>query len=251
MVDESERAPTPAPMADDDDDCATQVFRGQMLPPLPPIPESAPKSGVFDAPPSKPPVSMVVERLADAPIARDTLVDPPRSRWQRFKDGAARFSEQFMRDFLGTEPRLSPKLPPVPPLRKREATLVSPGVTPSAERGERMLLEIVLASPQYQHAAIEVARRALAIQEEGGEHYHDFTVHLALSRLRPDEQGRIAITRLRDLLPSLAFARELAPALIRLEEQGVVLLVLDTRGGDPMTEILRSNITHVELRVPV
>jgi hypothetical protein len=60
-----------------------------------------------------------------------------------------------------------------------------------------------------------------------------------------------AFTRLRDILPSLAFARELAPALIRLEEQGVVLLVLDSRGGDPMAEILRSNITHIELRDPV
>jgi hypothetical protein len=114
-----------------------------------------------------------------------------------------------------------------------------------------MLLAVLLSSPQYQHAAIEVARRAISIQEDGGEHYRDFLVQFALSRLRPDAQGRIAITRLRDLLPSLAFGRDLAPALIRLEEQGIVLLILDTRGGDPMTEILRSNITHIELRVPV
>lgn len=251
MVATYDEKPTPVPMGDDDEDCATQVFRGQILPPPPPpIPDAAPKSGVLEAPPSRPPASVVVERSADAAIVRDTIVDPPRSRWQRFKDGAARFGESLLRDFFGTEPRLSPWLPPVPPLRKREATLVSPGVTINAEQGEKMLLAVLLASPQYQRAVIEVAGRALAIRENG-RCYVDFLVHFALSRLRPDEQGRIAITRLRDVLPSLAFARELAPALIRLEEQGFVLLVLDTRGGDPMTEILRSNITHIELRDPV
>ncbi|MDC0748015.1 hypothetical protein [Polyangium mundeleinium] len=40
------------------------------------------------------------------------------------------------------------------------------------------------------------------------------------------------------------------PALIRLEEQGVVTLV-QARTGDPMAEILREGVTHIELRVPV
>jgi hypothetical protein len=213
-----------------------------MLPPPPLVPEPAPRSGIFKAPVSKPAESIVVERPNDASVARDTVVDPPPSRWQRLKDGAARFSESFLRDFFGTEPRLVSKLPPAPPLRTP---------TLEAEQGEKLLLAILTASPQYQHAAIEVARRALVVRHEGAKAYHELIVQFALSRLCPDEHGRIAITRLREVLPSLSFGGEFAPALTRLEEQGVVFLVLDTRDGDPMTELLRSKITHLELREPV
>jgi len=248
----SEERPTPAPMADDEDDCMTEVWRGQLAPAPPPTAEPpAPQSGVVIAPPSNPPESIVIERPSIADARRDTIVDPPPSLWQRFKAGVADFVETAKRDFLGVEPPLTRHLPPVPPLRRREATLVSPGVTQEDEHGERMLLALAIAAPRYQRAAVRVARRALAMHREGGKAYMEFLVHFALSRLRPDENDRIAITRLRDVLPSIAFAGELVPALIRLEEQGAVLLVVDTSDGDPMTALLRQKITHIELREPV
>lgn len=237
--------------SEEEEDCLTEVWHGALPPPPPPNPEPSPKSGVVIAPRSAPPESIVIERPAIADARRDTTVDPRPSLWQRLKAGAADFAESVGRDFFGVEPPITPHLPPVPPLRRREMTLVSPGLTLEDEQGEKMLLALVHASPRYQRAALRVARRALSIEREGRKAHADFLVHFALSRLRPEPQDRIAITRLREVLPSLAFAGDLAPALIRLEEQGVVLLILDTRDGDPMTELLRSKITHIELRVPV
>ncbi|MDC0747742.1 hypothetical protein [Polyangium mundeleinium] len=66
----------------------------------------------------------------------------------------------------------------------------------------------------------------------------------------PVGRGRSLVARLREKLPHLSYERVILPALIRLEEQGVVALV-QTRTGDPMAEILREGVTHVELRVPV
>jgi len=47
----------------------------------------------------------------------------------------------------------------------------------------------------------------------------------ALSRLRPDKDGRVSVARLREKLPHVPYERMILPALIRLEEQGVVTLV--------------------------
>ena len=50
--------------------------------------------------------------------------------------------------------------------------------------------------------------------------------------------------------PPAMYEGTIRPALIRLEEQGVVTLV-QARTGGPMAEILREGVTYVELRVPV
>ena len=129
-------------------------------------------------------------------------------------------------------------------------TGVSFGNIADHDHGEFLLLEVVLAAPLYQRAAIEVAREALAARREGEAAYTSFVVHFALSRLRPDKDGRIATARLREKLPHLPYEGTIRPALVRLEEQGVVTLV-QARTGDPMAEMLREGLTHVELRVPV
>ncbi|MDI1429692.1 hypothetical protein [Polyangium sorediatum] len=72
----------------------------------------------------------------------------------------------------------------------------------------------------------------------------------AISRPRPDKDGRVSVVRLREKVPHLPYERVILPALVRLEEQGVVALV-QVRTGDPMAEILREGVTHVELQVPV
>ncbi|MDI1450784.1 hypothetical protein [Polyangium sp. 6x1] len=220
--------PTPVPARDDEDE-ATLVWQGS------------------------PPTGAVVQdrtTLTELP-ARDTIVGPPAlPLWLRLKAAWTSFWDAVADAFFGAPPRVSERLPPVPPPRSREVTGVSFGNIADHDHGEFLLLEVVLASPLYQRAAIEVAREALAARREGEAAYANFVTHLALSRLRPDKDGRVSVARLREKLPHLPYERTILPALVRLEEQGVVTLV-QTRTADPMAEILREGVTHVELRVPV
>ncbi|MRG98574.1 hypothetical protein [Polyangium spumosum] len=226
--------PTPVPTGDDEDE-ATLVWQGSAL-----VDGGAGTGAVHER-----------QTLTEPLVAvRDTIVKPPAvPLWVRFKAGWASFWDAMGDAFFGTS-RVSERLPPVPPPRSQEVTRLSLGNLADQGHGEFLLLEVVLADPLYQRAAIEVAREALAARREGEAAYTAFVVHLALSRLRPDRDGRISTARLREKLPHLPYEGAIRPALVRLEEQGVVTLV-QARTGDPMAEILREGITHVELRVPV
>ena len=114
-----------------------------------------------------------------------------------------------------------------------------------------MFIGILRASNPYRRAAIDVATRAAFIKAMGEQPYADFVVHFVLSRIPPDKQGRIDVTRLRDMLPFMMYSGAILPALIRLEERKIVRLILGDNGGDPMTDILRERIQYVELRRPV
>ncbi|MDC0747509.1 hypothetical protein [Polyangium mundeleinium] len=235
--------PTPVPTGDDEDD-ATLVWQES------PIVDG----GAGMAALASTPTGAVVhdrQTLTKPLVAvRDTIVGAPAlPLWLRLKAGWASFWNAVADAFFGGT-RVSERLPPVPPPRSREVTGVSFGNIADHEHGEFLLLEVVLAAPLYQRAAIEVAREALAARREGEAAYTNFVTHLALSRLRPDKDGRVSVARLREKLPHLPYERMILPALVRLEEQGVVMLV-QARTGDPMAEILREGVTHVELRVPV
>jgi hypothetical protein len=196
------------------------------------------------------PVAAADPTRPSLPAARAQMgmVRPRRSLWERFKAGAGRFADAMGSAFFGTA-RLSPQLPPLPPIRSNSATRLSVGVVPEQEQGEHMLLFLLLAPPVYQRAAIDVAYRALQMRREGAEAHADFLVQFVLSRMVPDGQGRISTERLRDRLCRLSYAREIAPALVRLEQEGIVALVMSHRDDDPMREMLREDITGVELRV--
>ncbi|TKD03150.1 hypothetical protein [Polyangium fumosum] len=237
--------PTPVPTGDDEDeDAATLVWQES------PIVDG----GAGMAAMASTPTGAVVhdrQTLAEPRVdVRDTVVGPTAlPLLLRWKAGWASFWSAVADAFFGGS-RVSERLPPVPPLRSREVTGVSFGNVADHEHGEFLLVEVVLAAPLYQRAAIEVAREALAARREGEVAYTNFVIHLAISRLRPDKDGRVSVVRLREKVPHLPYERVILPALVRLEEQGVVTLV-QVRTGDPMAEILREGVTHVELRVPV
>ncbi|MDC0740935.1 hypothetical protein [Polyangium mundeleinium] len=116
------------------------------------------------------------------------------------------------------------------------------------EHGEFMLFALLRAPRVYQRAAVHIAYRALEARRQGDDAYAEFVMHFALSRMRPDSDGRISMQRLQDSLCHLGHAGKIAPVLRRLEEQGIVELVVKN-SDDPMAAILRLDITHVVLRV--
>ncbi|MRG92986.1 hypothetical protein [Polyangium spumosum] len=234
-------APTPAPMGDPDDECATQVWKGSSI-----GAGGARKEGARASTPSGAVASDSRASSTGAP-AQSKHVSYGGRVWARLCDNAQRFADAMAYVFFGT-PCLSKCLPPVPPLRSAFVTQVSHGVIPDQEYAEYMLLSLVRAPRVYQRAAVEVAHHALVARRDGDTAYMDFVVHFALSRMAPDREGRVTTERLRDRLCHMSYAREIAPALIRLEQRGLVALLLQDPNGDPMREILREGIIAVELR---
>ena len=234
---------TPVPTGHDDDDCATQVWKR--------LPIVIGSVGMGPARASTPVAAADhARRSLGEPRMHIESTQPRRSRWERFKAGAARFADAMASAFFGTT-HISSSLPPLPPIRSGSVTRLSVGVVPEQEQGEYVFLALLQAPPAYQRAAIEVAYRALRTRRDGADAYMDFLVQFVLSRMAPDGEGRISTERLRDRLCRLSYAREIAPALVRLEQDGVVSLVMNHRDGDPMRELLREDITDVELRVRV
>jgi len=203
---------------DTDDDAATTVMVRPALPP-----ESGTRVSVAY---SEPP--------------RDTIAAPP-SAWTR----ACAFAGAVWRDLRERvrRARLSDRLPPVPPPRSARATRVSAGVVAHDERGELLLLEIMRAAPEYQHAAVYVANYATALRSRGSETYAEGIVHYVLSRMRPDADGYVSFARLRDILCDVSVSGALVPALLRLEKAGVV--------GIKRTEEAPSLPGRVQLRIPL
>lgn len=228
----------------DEDAVETLVMNRSALP-KPAKPEPPPESGI---PSSKPPQSVIVERPKEAPLEPP---EPRPSRLQRIARWLDRFVASFQEVFLGAYPPLSEELPKRPAFRPRQGTLISADAVAEHEHGERMLLALLRAPPQYQRAAIAVARRARVMRDDGPDGYLDFVVHFVVSRIPPDKNGQIAVERLRDMLPHKVYSRDIWPALVRLEERGLVLLIVANQHGDPMAEILRENVKFIELRRPV
>ncbi|MDI3287354.1 hypothetical protein [Polyangium sp. 15x6] len=182
-------------------------------------------------------------RVFDENAPPESSVVPVASRrqpwWARFFATLA--------DAFGSPP-LWKRLPPIPPPRSPEATRVSAGAVGHDEHGEYMLFALLRAPSVYQRAAVHVAYRALDARRRGDDAYAEFIVQFTLSRMRPDRDGRISMQRLQDSLCHLGHAGGIAPVLRRLEDQGIVELVLKD-SDDPMAAILRLDITHVVLRV--
>jgi len=150
------------------------------------------------------------------------------------------------------DPRLDDYLPPVPDRPAREDTLVCEGGIPQAERGERLLLEIVRVPPEYLRGVAALVEYAEHWHERGPIAVEDGLVHLALSRIRPDHHGEIPISWLERKLegvPSYVVTR----ALRRLAQDGAIE-VLPAREGDVgarLYEELRGYLGRVKLRRPL
>jgi len=265
-----EDIPTPAPMREgevDSEDAPTAVYSRTILPPPKKTLAKSSSPSAAETPPNEAavevsargitamtttqesiqaPETRTVERMSspEAPIVRDTIVDPPPppSLWSRFKTGCSRFADAMSAAFFGATIPLSDELPPVPKQRELHS---------DTEYGEYILLALLRAPRRYQRAATLLLLHALGARRGSADDYTDFVVHCALSRMRADKQGRLGVIRLRELLPHLPYLGTVMPSLARLEERGLVKLILDTSSGDPMTEIQRENITHIELLVPV
>jgi hypothetical protein len=69
--------------------------------------------------------------------------------------------------------------------------------------------------------------------------------------MRPDKDGTIPLTRLRDILCDMPFSRVLLPALMRLESAEIVSLVEagDTEG--PTSSSFGTRFSRVELKIPL
>jgi hypothetical protein len=120
-------------------------------------------------------------------------------------------------------PTLTDHLPPVPP---RDSKIIgnSKGIYDANERAETMLLEIMQAPPEYVDAAIMIARATHALRKRGDNIFAEGFVAFALSRMPTDNDGTISIKHLRERLHDMPAGRSVVPVLLRLEEQGVIVL---------------------------
>lgn len=228
---------------DIDEDAAETLVMSRKALPNAAKPDPPPESGIVTS--SKPPESVVIEQ------PKPKAPDPAPSLWQRFANTVDRCVASFSEVFFGALPPLSEALPNVPSFRPRQGTIISADAVADDEQGERMLMALLRASPKYQIAAIAVARRALVMRDDGPDAYLDFLVHFAISRIPPNKNGQIGVERLRDMLPHKIYSRDILPALVRLKERGLVVLVLGDNRGDPMVDIQHENLKCIELRQPV
>jgi hypothetical protein len=122
------------------------------------------------------------------------------------------------------------------------------GAVDPAERGEYLLQEIMRAPPEYVDAALIIARATQILRSRGDDVYVEGRVVFVLSRMHADADGTLSVTRLRDLLFDVPFGKTLWPALLRLEEQGVVEL-LTTADAAPLSGLLDASAARVKLLV--
>ncbi len=176
---------------------------------------------------------------AHAALDDGSQVDVQRSVFAR--------ARSWLREFVAgwRRPYLHEKLPPLPP-RRSDGTRVG-GVDP-AERGEFLLQEIMRAPPEYVDAALIIARATQMLRSRGDDVYIEGRVAFVLSRMHADADGTTSMTRLRDLLYDVPFGKTLWPALLRLEEQGVVEL-LTTADTAPLSGLLDASAARVRLLV--
>ncbi len=145
-------------------------------------------------------------------LARDTIVDPPRSWVVRASAWVASIGRMIAS--ILRPPRLSDYLPPVSAFATLATNL----------HAERMLLEVMRAPPEYVDAAILVAHAARALRKRGNDVFVEGFVVFALSRMPSDADGSVQVKHLRECVRDIPEAKGIVPVLLRLEEQGVVSL---------------------------
>jgi hypothetical protein len=148
------------------------------------------------------------------------------------------------------DPRLGDHLPPIPQPPVRVSTLVCEGGIAERERGERLLLEVLRAPPEYLHGLADVAHWAMQLRGQAA--LDDALVHLAVARLRPDQHGEIPIAwieRKLDFLPSYRLTR----ALGRLAADDAIELFAGREGdvGPRVYDELAGYLSRVKLRRPL
>lgn len=164
-----------------------------------------------------------------------------RSAWQRVCDAFWGFVDSFR------DPCVADFLPPVP-----EEALGRGDGTSAAERGERLLLEVLCAPPEYLRGLATVAAAAEQFRELGPGALEDALVHLALSRIRPDQHGEIPLVWLEDKLEGISWL-VLTRALRHLDYDESIELLPAREGdaGPKFYDELRGPIGRIKLRRPL
>ena len=114
--------------------------------------------------------------------------------------------------------------------------------------GERMLLDIMRAPPDYVDAAALIVPATHALHKRGDDVLAEGFVVFALSRMVPDSDGTITIKRLREHVGNVPSARGVVPVLLRLQDQGVV--AMDVPANDTAKSRVM-NLDHVRIRLLV
>ena len=114
--------------------------------------------------------------------------------------------------------------------------------------GERMLLDIMRAPPDYVDAAALIVPATHALHRRGDDVLAEGFVVFALSRMVPDSDGTITIKRLREHVGNVPSARGVVPVLLRLEEQGVISMDVP---ADDMAKSRVIDMDRVRIRLLV
>ncbi|MBK9266635.1 MAG: hypothetical protein IPM54_43470 [Polyangiaceae bacterium] len=210
-----ERVMATAPMNDDDYEPVTQVITQKPMT-MAVVGNEVHAATTYDA-------TIHERQTLPESTPRDTVVDvTPSSAFERLGARLREMGRDIWRAFQ--RPRLTDRLPPIPTRNANESTRLSAGVLSPEEWGERMLLEIMRAPPEYVRAALLIAKATQMLHARGDDVFAEGVVAFALSRMCPDANGTISVRRLRERLHEMPFARRLTVVLLRLEEQGVIEL---------------------------
>ena len=145
-------------------------------------------------------------------------------------------------------PRLTDHLPALPSSVELETTQVSPRRLLRMGRYEQLLIDILLAPTEYVSAAVLVGRTAESLRRQSDDVYAEGVVHFALSRMQPDSDGTVPLSRLRNVLDDLPVPAGLFAVLLRLEAHGVIEIVTPCE-GNPTAGMISTNSMRVRLLV--
>jgi hypothetical protein len=161
--------------------------------------------------------------------------------WRRTVSAFWSFVDSFR------DPRVADFLPPVP-----EQALLRGDGTSAAERGERLLLEVLCAPREYLSGLAAVAASAERWHERGSTALEVELVHVALSRMQPDRHGEIPLVWLEDKLKGVACV-DLPRALRRLAHEDAIELLPAREGdvGPRVDDELRGLLGRVKLQGPL
>jgi hypothetical protein len=170
----------------------------------------------------------------------------PRRAWRALVRGVYGLADS------ARDPRLEDHLPPIPEPPARVTTLVCEGGVAESERGERLLIEVLRAPPEYLHALADVVAWARGLQGCSEADRDEALVRLAVARIRPDQHGEIPIVwieRKLNFMPSYRLTR----ALGRLAAQEWLELGAGREGdvGPRVYDEARGYLGRVKLRRPL
>ena len=161
--------------------------------------------------------------------------------WQWVCHCGARIGERWRR------PTLSDHLPPLPEADSMESTTVSPRAGRRTGQYEQLLMDVLLAPPEYAYGAILMGRASQNLRKHGEHVFAEGVVHFALSRMRADADGTVLLSRLLAMVDGLSLPKGITPVLLRLEGAGLIEIV--TPEGYSSSDVISSQTIRVRMLV--